>query len=214
MNAWEKIELEQYEKHMSLDSVYQLQTMNQIMKQQFNAYNVKSIMILGIAGGNGLEHIDASKIQKVYGVDINKSYLAECAKRFSSLTAILETICVDLMSADLKLPYADLVVANLLIEYIGYAHFQRVICSIKPKVVSCAIQVNTDDSFVSDSPYLHAFDELETVHHQIDKEELTKTMKDINYHEVLCREYLLPNGKKLVQTDFIWNEQKKSGMRC
>lgn len=203
MNAWEKIELEQYEKHMSLDSVYQLQTMNQIMKRQFNAYDVNSVMILGVAGGNGVEHIDTNKIKKVYGVDINKSYLAECAKRFSSLTGILETICADLMNTDLKLPYADLVVANLLIEYIGYTHFKRIIDSIKPKAVSCVIQVNTDDSFVSDSPYLHVFDELEEVHHQIDKEKLAETMADINYHEVSCQEYLLPNGKKLVQTDFV-----------
>lgn len=28
------------------------------MKDQFSAYPVSSVMVLGIAGGNGLEHID------------------------------------------------------------------------------------------------------------------------------------------------------------
>ena len=37
-NPWETISLDDYEKHMSLDSVKQLQKMNTIMKDQFEAY--------------------------------------------------------------------------------------------------------------------------------------------------------------------------------
>ena len=55
-NPWEEISLEDYENHMSLDSVNQLQTMNAIMKEQFSAYAADTAMILGVAGGNGLEH--------------------------------------------------------------------------------------------------------------------------------------------------------------
>lgn len=32
--------------------------MNQMMKGQLNQYELQSAMILGIAGGNGLEHVD------------------------------------------------------------------------------------------------------------------------------------------------------------
>ena len=35
-NPWEDIKLDDYEKHMSLDSVKQLQAMNAIMKEQFD----------------------------------------------------------------------------------------------------------------------------------------------------------------------------------
>jgi len=52
-NPWKNIDIEDYEKHMSLDSVFQLQTMNQMMKEQFYTHSIKSIMIFGIAGGNG-----------------------------------------------------------------------------------------------------------------------------------------------------------------
>ena len=41
--------LTDYENHMSLDSIMQLQVMNEMMKKQFAAYSVSSIMILGIA---------------------------------------------------------------------------------------------------------------------------------------------------------------------
>ena len=61
-NPWEEIQLSDYEEHMSLDSVNQLQTMNDIMKKQFDAYPVTTAMVLGIAGGNGLEHVDLKKI--------------------------------------------------------------------------------------------------------------------------------------------------------
>ena len=72
----------------------------------------------------------------------------------------------------------------------------------KPIYVSCIIQINVDDSFVSDSPYLHAFDGLGTVHHQMDEQELQNSMNEIDYQLIQLLEYQLPNGKKLVQLDF------------
>ena len=56
-NPWEEINLEDYENHMQLDSVRQLQTMNSIMRSQFEAYPVCSAMVLGVAGGNGLDAV-------------------------------------------------------------------------------------------------------------------------------------------------------------
>ena len=52
-NPWEEISLSDYENHMKLESIMQLQTMNRMMKNQLNAYPVSSVMVLGIAGGNG-----------------------------------------------------------------------------------------------------------------------------------------------------------------
>lgn len=201
-NPWKEIRLSDYENHMKLDTVMQLQAMNEMMKKQFCRYPVKTIMILGIAGGNGLEHINPRNTEKVYGVDINKEYLNECTARYEKLRGILDCLCIDLTDEDVALPYADIVIANLLIEYIGYECFQKAIKKVKPKYVSCIIQINTDDSFVSDSPYLHVFDDLERVHHQIEEEELIRHMKMIDYQFTEKTEHFLPNGKKLVQMDF------------
>ena len=68
-NPWEEISLNDYENHMSLDSVKQLQIMNSIMKEQFEDYPVSTTMVLGVAGGNGLEHVSRDKYRTVYGVD-------------------------------------------------------------------------------------------------------------------------------------------------
>ena len=161
-NPWEEISLSDYENHMSLESVNQLQTMNSIMKKQFSDYPVKTAMVLGIAGGNGLEHVSSDKFEKVYGIDINEGYLKTVEERYKGLAGILECLSIDLITEPEKLPHAELVIANLLIEYIGYEAFQKAVQKIDPEYVSCVIQINTDEAqWVSDSPYLHAFDRLD-----------------------------------------------------
>lgn len=200
-NPWEEIPLADYENHMKLDSVMQLQAMNEMMLGQF-AYPVSSVMILGIAGGNGLEHIQKDKWSKVYGVDVNASYLREVKRRYPELDGCLECLRVDLIDEAHKLPKADLVIANLLVEYIGYACFQRAVTSADPKYVSCIIQINLEDGWVSDSPYLHVFDGLERVHQPMDEQALERAMREIGYRAIRRSDRMLPNGKKLVQLDF------------
>ena len=201
-NPWEEIPLADYENHMKLDTVLQLQTLNEMMKGQFDTNSVSSVMILGIAGGNGLGHIQKGKFERIYGVDVNSSYLQEVMRRYPNLDGILECLCINLIDEADKLPKADMVIANLLIEYIGYQCFQNVIRRVNPKYVSCIIQINTEDSWVSDSPYLHVFDGLEQVHHQMEEQALEKALIEINYHAVKILERMLSNGKKSVQIDF------------
>lgn len=201
-NPWEEISLSDYESHMKLDSVRQLQAMNALMKGQLDAYPVSSVMILGIAGGNGLEHIAKERFSKVYGIDINAAYLEEARRRYPALEGVLDCRCIDLISGTELLPHAGLVIANLLVEYIGYEGFQRVIQAVGPQYVSCIIQINLEGNWVSDSPYLHVFDGLDQVHCQMDGQELIGRMSEIGYRVIKTLEYPLPNGKKFVQLDF------------
>ena len=201
-NPWVEISLSDYESHMKLDSVMQLQTMNEMMKDQLNTYPISSIMILGIAGGNGLEHVRANSFNRVYGVDINSVYLQEVIQRYPELDGTLECLCIDLIEETNKLPKADMIIANLLIEYIGYEYFKKAVKQVSPKYVSCIIQINMEGNWVSDSPYLHVFDGLEQIHYQIEEKVLEKAMLEIDYHMIKTLERTLPNGKKLVQIDF------------
>lgn len=202
-NPWEEIDLNDYESHMSLENVYQLQALNQMMEEQFLACKADSVMILGIAGGNGLEHINKEQFKVVYGVDINKKYLNECQKRYPVLENVFKPICADLSDENLQLPHSDLLIANLLIEYIGYECFQKVLTKVNPEYISCIIQINTETSFISDSPYLHVFDGLDEVHHQIEEKTVTETMNNIGYAKKSISENALPNGKKLLRIDFV-----------
>lgn len=202
-NPWKSIDLDDYENHMRLDTVLQLQAMNQMMQDQLYRYQVASVSILGVAGGNGLNHIKRGMFEVVYGVDINASYLLECKNRYPELEGVLCLIEADLLSETEHLPETDLVIANLLIEYIGYPCFQRIIQKCRPLYVSCVIQLNSDDkSFVSDSPYLPVFDRLDEVHHQMEETKLTLAMEELGYSFIYKEEILLPNSKKLIRLDY------------
>ena len=202
-NPWEDISLSDYENHMSLDSVQQLQAMNSIMKEQFEAYPVDTAMVLGIAGGNGLEHVRKDKYQTVYGVDINSDYLKVVEERYSDLSGVLNCLKIDLINEADKLPDAKLVIANLLVEYIGYEAFQMAMMRVRPLYISCVIQINTDEAcWVSDSPYLHAFDGLDSVHCQMEETALTCSLEKIGYRKIFSESNPLPNGKALVRIDF------------
>ena len=202
-NPWNEINLSDYENHMSLDSVGQLQALNRLMKDQFDAFPVKTAMVLGVAGGNGLEHIDTAKFQTVYGIDINDDYLKEVYKRYKDKEAVLRCLKLDLINEADKLPHAELVIANLLVEYIGYDAFGNAIKKIAPEFVSVVIQINTDENaWVSDSPYLHAFDRLDEVHHHMEEQALTDCLKAAGFKAVGSEREDLPNGKALVRLDY------------
>ena len=203
-NPWEEIRLEDYEKHMALDSVRQLQALSGIMKAQLEAYPVRTAMIFGIAGGNGLEHVDPEKYDRVYGIDINREYLQAAEERFAGLGEKLQLMCLDLTKDAGKLPEAELVIADLLIEYTGYAAFTAAVKQAGARFVSCVIQINPEEeeTWVSDSPYLHAFDRLDEVHHEMQAGELAAAMEAEGYREILRESTDLPNGKKLMRMDF------------
>ncbi len=56
-NPWKEVTLSDYGNHMSLSNVYQLQTLDNIMDSQFQAYPIWSVCILGVTGGNRLGNL-------------------------------------------------------------------------------------------------------------------------------------------------------------
>lgn len=204
-NPWEKVSLEDYENHMKLASVQQLHTLNEIMKSQIYKYNISTIAILGIAGGNGLDLIDNSRIKMVYGIDINKIYLDACRKKYENLKDCLVLKRLDLSNLSNDLPKVDIIIANLFIEYIGIDTFIKQLSKTFPQFVSCVIQKNSNNDFVSDSPYLKVFDEVSLLHKDVEKASLVKAMSTIGYRLTFSEEHLLPNMKKFIRLDFTNN---------
>lgn len=96
-----------------------------------------------------------------------------------------------------------MVIANLLVEYIGYDAFRNAVAQIAPEYVSAVIQINTDTkAWVSDSPYLHAFDRLDEVHHQMEEIALTECLLFTGYAAAGSERVELPNGKAFVRLDY------------
>ena len=71
------------------------------------------------------------------------------------------------------------------------------------RTVTTLIYVDKDvHNWVSDSPYLHAFDRLDEVHCQMEEQGLKKAMEEIGYGVLMVKSYGLPNGKELFRMDF------------
>lgn len=121
VNPWLRIPLADYEGHMGAAEVRQLGVLADLFGEALRICAPKSIAVLGIAGGNGLDTINTATIERVVGIDINADYLEETARRFRRLP--LELHCLDLatLGAD-RISPVDLVHAALIFEHAGIRH--------------------------------------------------------------------------------------------
>jgi len=206
-NPWEEIDLTIYEKHMSSAEVYQLQLLNEITREQLMDNEQTYVAILGVAGGNGLDNIDISRTKKVYAVDINKNYLNLCRERYEFMGDTLELLCMDLTGDEAVLPFTNLLICNLIVEYIGEGKFVAAIERNKSnvEVISCVIQKNNNNSFVSASEHNSHFDPILSIHHDVEENKLRNLFSSIEFECIKSKEYLLPNGKLFIRMDFTKN---------
>lgn len=202
-NPWNTIKLSSYEQHMRSENILQLQKLNLITHDQLS-YKNDRVAILGIAGGNGLEHINLSVTKKVYAIDINPEYLNECRIRYSYFGDVLQTILSDLTDKTVMLPKCDLLICNLIIEYLGLDSFvnliKRNINNIN--IVSCVIQKNNGNSFVSSSQTAMDLEALSFIHQDINASELTKMLTKIGLIRINDMVYELTNNKEFIRIDF------------
>lgn len=200
-NEWEKIDLLDYEKHMSEPSVFQLQTLNKITKNQINDYLPSSLVFLGVAGGNGLEY--CKNIKKVYAVDVNQVFLDTCSKRFPYKD--IKYLKMDLNKDEFHFRNIDLVISNLLFEYINEEIVIPKLSKLLKKegILSIVFQINKGNSFVSKTKYTDKFECLKKIHHNIETTYLETLLTLNKFTKIVDESYLLPNDVVLKRCDFI-----------
>ena len=118
-NPWLHIPLEDYERHMSHHLVGQSTLLNGLTKKYLDSIKPETVIFLGIAGGNGLEHIDNQITQNVFGIDINQDYLDSASKRYKQTIPSLQLMNLDLTRHSESICRADLIWAALVLEYTG-----------------------------------------------------------------------------------------------
>ena len=116
-NPWLRIPVADYEGHMRSAGVQQLDALADLFGEALAICRPRSVAILGVAGGNGLEHVDAAAARRVVGVDLNPEFLTAVRQRFGKLP--LELHCLDLASEPVEIAPAQLVHAALIFEHAG-----------------------------------------------------------------------------------------------
>lgn len=117
-NPWRSIPLADYEGHMGSAHVQQLGALSALFKRALDVCAPESVAVLGVAGGNGLEHVNRPTMRRIVGVDINAQYLDEVRRRFGSHSN-LELLCADVSEDELGVAPVDLVHAALFFEHAG-----------------------------------------------------------------------------------------------
>jgi len=115
-NSWLAIPLSEYESYMS--DALQLAALSQLFGEALERCRPKSVAVLGVAGGNGLERIDPLVTTRVVALDVNLSYLRAARNRHGHLPG-LELHQVDLSSDTIALPPVEMVHAALIFEHAG-----------------------------------------------------------------------------------------------
>ena len=117
-NPWLSIPLADYEGHMESPEVQQLAVLSELFAESLARFRPESVAVLGIAGGNGLEHVEPAVTRRVVGLDVNPEYLETVRSRYARVCG-LELHCVDLEEQRIEVEPVPLVHAALVFEHAG-----------------------------------------------------------------------------------------------
>jgi len=207
-NVWNSIPLQDYELHMQHETVGQLQLLSELTNKYLERVKPNIVIFLGIAGGNGLEHIDNGVTRQVYGIDINQNYLHETKERFKNRIRNLHLINIDISSGEKeKVTKASLIWAALIFEYVETdACFEFINNNIQDNgYLIVTIQDNNGLSSVSKTG-IESIKSAGKIFKQISEHELLSGAAKIGFYKVDFEENLLPNGKSL--KTYMFGKQK------
>ncbi|MEK8143902.1 hypothetical protein NKH18_24050 [Streptomyces sp. M10(2022)] len=184
--------------------VGQLQGLRDITGEQLAVYPFRTLGVLGVAGGNGLDLLDPETTEAVYGYDINPDYLDACEARYRDSLGDRLHLIETSIDRSVRIERVDLLVANLIIEYVGTEEFVAFAAANAGSigVLSCVIQRNDAAGFVSSTDHSTSFDALASVSSDIESELLASAMSNAGFPALDRCEYPLQNGKALVRQDF------------
>jgi len=117
-NPWTLAPAADYEAYMGPDGADQLAPLSAILKKALGALRPARLLALGVATGNGLEHVDPAVTRRVVGVDVNIQYVAIARQRHMWLGPRLELFVSDVERVHLEPASFDLAWAALLFEHV------------------------------------------------------------------------------------------------
>lgn len=203
LNVWNVIPLSDYELHMSNESVGQLKLLDDLTKNCLNKLQPKTALFLGVAGGNGLDHIDNTITTKVMGIDINETYLEATKKRYSAKISDLQLYNIDITKNKEELIKADFVWAALIMEYTGIEKCFEFIennINVGGRLI-VSIQSNNGIQSVS-STGVESIKIAGKLFNLVEYSELLEKAKHFGYELETFEENFLPNGKSIKTYNF------------
>jgi hypothetical protein len=203
-NPWLNIPLEEYERHMSHELVGQSTLLNSLTKKYLEIIKPNCAIFLGIAGGNGLEHIDTFFTKSVIGIDINQDYLDTASKRYNDSIASLQLINLDIVQNTERIFEADFIWAALIAEYTG---IDKVLEFTKNNISAgghliLSIQSNNNKPSVS-STGIESVKKAGSIFSAVNPDELLMQSGESGFQLIGKEENRLPNEKSIITFHFV-----------
>lgn len=187
---------------MSGGTVYQLQTLDQIISSKIKQYNPETILVLGAASGNGFGNFSNAK--EVIAVDINEEFLNICSDRYKNSVKKLTLLNCDINFHNLPIPddYIDLIICHLFLEYVdtarAFSEMKRVLS--KNGLCNIVIQLNNNVPFVSDTG-ITSLNILNEIAHDVTEVDVEKLIAEFELKLLDKKEFSLPNRKSFISYD-------------
>lgn len=211
-NPWLEVSLDEYEAHMSLPHVAQAQMLARLFGEALSEHRPASVALLGCAGGNGLEHVAADRVDRVVGVDLNPAFIDAARRRFEGRLPQLEFHVGDVQSEALSFAPVQLVFAGLLFEYVDVeTALRRVREMLLPGGVLITVlqQPSEAQAAVSTSPYAERLSILSPLLRLVDPAAFAEAARAAGLAEEARQvEEPAPGKRFLVQT---WREATPEG---
>ena len=197
-NPWLTVPLSEYEQHMSSVEVQQLGALSDLFAEVIGRCRPLSVAILGIAGGNGLDHIDSSITARVVGLDLNPLYLEAVRNRYAHLPG-LELHCVDLSERHVELKPVQLAHAALVFEHAGVdCCLDNAISMIVPGgTLSVVLQLPTESGQTIGETQFSSIQNLKTHFSLISPASLRESLAGRKFRLIHQTTRELPAGKGL-----------------
>jgi hypothetical protein len=203
-NPWYGIPLSDYENHMSHPLVGQAILLNTLTKKYLRGIKPQTAIFLGVAGGNGLEHVDPDSTAQVIGIDINQEYLDMAWSRYKDKINGLKLLNLDLRTKTGTIARAGLIWAALVLEYTGIdKSLEFAVNNLLPggRLV-ITIQSNNLNQAVSQTG-IESVKKAGSIFSVVDPETLAAKAAEMGFIISEREENSLPNGKSLITFCFI-----------
>ena len=203
-NPWLHISLEEYERHMSHHLVGQSALLNALTKKYLDSIKPETAIFLGIAGGNGLEHIDNQITENVYGIDINQDYLDIAFERYKERIPFLQLVKLDITQHSENICQADFIWAALILEYTGIDKALSFCANNIRKGGHMVISIQANNSIPSVSPTgIESIKKAGEIFSIVDPETMLNKAAENGNKFMDKEENILPNGKSIITFHFV-----------
>ncbi len=205
MNPWIEVAPEDYEAHMTSPAVAQLGVLADILARDLAKLHPRSLLVVGCATGNGLQHVDPAVTPRLTGVDVNPEFLAVARGRYAGRLPGLELVQGDILDPALEPGAFELVHAALIFEHVPWqAALRRVAGWVAPGgILSVELQLPSDQvAAVSPTAIASRYPDIARDMRLIDTDEFASLARQLGLRAQTSERIPLPQGKAFLASRF------------